>query len=380
VKSVAAGECRGELERDWFRIRCLHEQLRLLVTEDRYRAFRRKFDGELDEMAEAVEYHREKLYDFFMRQQAAIPPEVHDIDAFYDENRGRPQLRTAQERREKLVFQTRALTYRLCLLSSLLVYACEDDVVGMETTFRRLGFEVRVPPIPRISWDAMLLVAVCIFAVVLVPSCVYSMLLGSAPQSGADAARLIPPDLAHATFWAFVAVVLHGSALVVAAWVKRRFARRAGERAGTRQNKLSECFVGAVAAGLAAGVLQQLFALLRLGPDYRLVLSAWPLLPAMTGFFVGLYIDPEGRTVSDALTTVHALSMAAVGMMIALATTTDSSRVAEWPSYVRAFALYVGVIGAAIGLVTGYFFQRAHRQPAAAPSSPPLALVERPTA
>jgi hypothetical protein len=380
LRQVAQGSARGTLETVWFKVRCLDEQLKRLLSSPKYREFRRRFDVEFDEIEDIIAQQREKLFAFFSEQERQIPEVLPDIDQYYEDAGCEAQPHPMVERRAKLTFQVEAIFYRMCVFSSLLVYATEIRTEAMDEMFKRLGFGVSVSPVPRVDWEAVIKVAACICLVILVPSYLYTIIMVEFRIEAVGLnAKLIPQDLGTASLWSMIGVAIHTMAIVLALSLKRRYARLR-EMGGPPMPTVENSKVAAWC--FAAAYVMLLCVRLATGTGDAWHSNPWPLLPATTGFFVGLYVDRAlaRRPVSLANAFSQAAVMFAVASAVCIASQPNGIVFSEWSAAFALFTLYASLTAAGIGLSVGLVFQHVYAEGRAepVPISQPSVVVAAP--
>jgi hypothetical protein len=361
VRRVASGTEAGELEAAWFKVRCLHEQLKSLLFDDRYREFRRKFEPEFEEIGEALSYQREKLYEFLSVQDRKLPETVADIDGFYEENRDSPEFTAMEERRKKLLFRVQALHYRICLFCSLMVYASEAHVRHVNAAFSRLGFQTGLTPLPRANAGVIIQVMGWVFLAALVPSCIYAFILANIDLRVDETFRtLIPVSMGAVIRWATITVALHATAVASALLLKRYYVRARPDRHSDPPGKLL------VEATVIALVCFVLASLILLGVRFARTgqfgpLSLWPILPTITGFFAALYVDRTAvaKGVSHRLAAVQGAAMLVSSVLVCLTLPRDLV-MSKWPEIFWIFTAYSSLTAGLIGLTIGFGFQKAY--------------------
>ncbi|MFQ5466776.1 MAG: hypothetical protein ACE5DS_01455, partial [Kiloniellaceae bacterium] len=414
-------ETIGRLERAWFKASCLMNQLNSRWGGDQSGSFQSRFAPEFDEIKRAYRFQTKKVSDCKAAEEIRIPMEgesaagsshangetestnlatlipenVENVDTYIHENQsGFPEqehhFQDLSARREKLAIKVEALFYRMCLSMSLLAFATETRSDDIERMYRVLGFNVRIPDLPRLRLTIVLQTGAALFLVVFLPSALYAIAVGELPKVGItveipqDYSHLVPKDWVQVVYWSLATVVLHGSALVLAVWIKRRSARKyaarhpstgAAEYAASNQARRNNgtialvCFV----LGYVVGVT---LSWLIMPPDKFSFFFPWALLTAGTGYFVALYIDRDlsGIPPGYRLMVMQGLVFAGLAFPISLISVTQGFGVTEWKPFVWIFTIYATLTVSLIGLSIGFVFPRAYRE-RAAHEEPPTAEV-----
>jgi hypothetical protein len=359
LRAVAAGQLNGSLENRWLSVRCLEETLRDLLQDSRYRTFNRKFRREFQEITSFVARTRQKLVNYITLQNALLPlDQVRDIDDWLENNVSNANVSQLKTERDKLSFEVDAIFYRMCLFTSLVVYATEHNLNQINAALLKIGFPVRINVPPRKPWDAVVKAGAVTLVVCLILSMIYTMIVQGFSVSVGIYARQVPTGLKEAGVWALTACVIHTIAALMATIrtvreIKRRH-KNGLELAA--ENPITRNAVIALQAAILPGIILVLFALV----DQRDILDTiwWIALPFTTAFFTGSYTRSslDGTNPKFLLPVVQGGFMAAVGVLLSLVLVPDGP-VQNWPLIVWVFTIYVGITAGGIGLTLGWVFK-----------------------
>jgi hypothetical protein len=129
LRLVADGFLTGSLEMKWLNVRCLAESLKDLLQDSRYWAFKRKFHQEFQDITASITHLRQTVADQLAIQNTVVPSTgLTDIDEWINDNASDEFVRKLKVERDKVIFEIDALFYRMCLFTSLVVYATEYNL------------------------------------------------------------------------------------------------------------------------------------------------------------------------------------------------------------------------------------------------------------
>lgn len=344
---VAKGEAAGRLEKMLLRTLCLKTELTELTREPQYLSFKLKLKRDLDEISAVSANLGPSLNDYFDAQEQCVPNNVTDIDAYIEANIDTREIKELGARRQQLQKLCSDFHYRLCLITSLLVYGTKGTPDKIGETLKKVGFQVEVVATPAWDWNTITLIALAIFTTLLAinVALLFLIFLGKIDN---DWSRLLTRST---MLWdALIDTIPFGIVILAAIRMKRWWF--------THGRNQSENLLSAVGAFII-GTLYYLVT------DYISSgrVSAAPLLlaatPCVAGYFVGVYVDRSmGRqSHSPGLTLLQAAAqgVAAVFGIYFLINFADVMQ----NVYILSYA---GLEAAAVGLVIGFLFQR-HYQP-----------------
>jgi hypothetical protein len=189
---VAKGEATGTLEIRLLRMLWLRMQLQAIVNDEKYNWFQLKLERDIKDVFNISEAMQGDVRAYFRDQEALVPVGEGDIDGYIsdslekferredklkpEEKLKRDRLSALDDRRRLLQGKCDALYYRLCLITSLMVFATEFTHQAVRTAFGRIGFQVDVIPRPIVDWNAMFIVAIGVFAFIVGFNVVFALI------------------------------------------------------------------------------------------------------------------------------------------------------------------------------------------------------------
>jgi len=345
------------LQEVWTKTRCLRAAVLKLVKDNpgKYREFQRRFELELDELGALYAYQSRRLCEFAKWKAQRMPVAGGAPCAQARENDI-----AVEKARIKLEYKVDALFYRLCLLSSLLVFATETQIDSINRRFKALGFQLAVSPLPGVDVDTILKTCAAVFLTILIPSALYGFVTQAFHLPSDELSRLVPRDWTDALVWSLFGVLMHGCAVYIAVRGKRILAKKALALSTSemRANQLSRNVIVSVATLAITWVLGVVWIFLFSG-QFR-PFFAWAFLPAATAFFTTVYIDRviHARRVDAVLIATHGATMAAIATVITFATVAQGF--ADLRPLVVAFTIYASLTAALVGVSVGLIFPKAY--------------------
>jgi hypothetical protein len=371
LRAVTNGAMSGALETSWLNIRCLTECLKDHLQEPRYRAFKRKFKFEFDDIYATVQRLRADVIKLLENQAAAVPVvDVTDIDAWVDENTAsNPAVRDLSVQRAKLLFDIDAIRYRTCLFTSVLVYATEQNLQNLNETLVKLGFPVKITVPPTRTGDLVLFGIFGTFVICLMISFLYTLGVQTFAISIPESYRGdVPGAFKEAGFWSLTAAFIHGTACLGASTltVHKIKAERARGLAIVAENPFTHTSLIALLSCIMPLLILVLFSALsnRSMSD----ILPWIVLPFITAFFSSYYIrmSAAGANIRGTLPEIQAGIMVICTLLLAITLNTQGA-LPQWPIIFWIFLVYASLTTGLIGFTLGEVFRRglkAERQSA----------------
>jgi hypothetical protein len=358
--AVAAGTCTGALEDRWLNVRCLAGSLKnVLQDSSRFRTFQRKFRPELLDINLCIGRTRARVAEFATLQSTVVPADgIANIDDWIDGHLSQPAVKSLKIERDKLVFEVEALFYRMCLFTSLVVYATEQNLERINAALLKIGFPVKVNVPPRNPWDAVLIAGLVTLLVTLVPTLVYTFtVLGLGIDPG-ELGHQVPGGPREAGVWALVTCIFHGTAALVATLrtVREIKARRANGLDLAVHDPITRNAVIAAQASVIPALVLISFAL---GNGTRIVDAiCWIPLAFITAYFTGGYTRSffDGRSARFLKPAVQGGCMAAASVLLSLVLVPFAPG-QHLPPIFWMFMSYAGITAGLIGLTLGAVFR-----------------------
>lgn len=387
---------RDPLKLEWFRLSCVHGQLKETLRGDEFRRHFRYLSPEADDIA----------WEYGQREQALA--ELIAKEARISGPRGGPLTDGKEEAelagldtleaeillgiRKDLRLKIDVLYYRICLLHGMMFFAAEKTANRIQRRFRQIGYDVAVSRLPRMDWESIIKTLLTTSVVIFVPSLIYYVVKARwAIETPAAAKITVPESLDQTLVWSVNILVLHMLCLFIAMWIKHRMVRRRAKHGGGRSSRLrSRVVENAMVFGLcyAATYLLGVFLFY---PDHEMrvfrIGIPWAAVPALTGYFVGIYID---RILADQQIAwrekfTQGILMGVFAAIASFLFTPPMPIVTDIPPALWLYVFYISGMQVLVGLGVGWIFPKSYRhrvkaaeRPAEdeqAASPPPLAAA-----
>ena len=264
---------RGTLEYSWARVSCLLFQLR------------RQQDGGLDMPfdREVLERYAKDLDNLAVKRKSM----EDDITRY----------RAEREKNAYYEDESAQRAIRQMLHQLYILLGCAVRLKLSSNFIQRFGFELPPDPAAPSNRNIMIVgLAVMTVSVFLVVYAAIGLVWFGSVEHIWRPSSLFPVQLYQPYVWAISSLLAHGTAILVADWLRRRLKtkRRWFARSSTipRRNPANYVLV-AVACAIAGLIVNYLWGLIFAGPSLRLALYASPtaLLPAVTGGFYVFHLD-----------------------------------------------------------------------------------------
>jgi hypothetical protein len=224
----------------------------------------------------------------YLKSQERIIPTVSDIDAYIANNMEKDGVTELAERRQELQFKSDALYEMMCLVIALSLFATQFCPEDIDATINEMGFTTKVDVIPILDWDAVALVTISTFVLMLAFNSLFilggylSGLFATVPSLMPDKASIIRFSLLYTFGYAVV--------MWLAIRLKRNW-RRKGAAGDRPENLLIAIFT--YFSTVPLNIIISLY--LRHG-ELTYAPFLYALNQAILGYFVGRYIDRSLRT------------------------------------------------------------------------------------
>lgn len=382
---------RDPLKLKWFRLSCAHTQLNETLRSDEFRRHRRFLSPEGADIDREYTQRQQHLAGLIAMEARFTTPDGKSLTDG-EEEAELEDLDTLEAEvllgvRKNLQFKIDVLYCRVCLLQSMMFLVAEKSADRIQGRFRKIGYDVEVPRIARMDWDSIIKTFLTISVVIFLPSLVYYVVKARyGIATPADSGITVPDSFVQTLVWSVNILVLHMLCLSIAMWSKHRLARQRAKRGqGRRRSKVVE---NAMVFGLCYIVTYLFGGLLFYGDHGLRVLwlaIPWAAVPALTGCFVGIYIDRvmAGQEVAIWRRFDQGILMGLFAAVASFLFTPPTPLVADIPAVLWLYVFYISGMQVLVGLGVSWIFPRSYRkrrkpagQPAedkAAAASPPLA-------
>ena len=358
------------LIQEWFRLSCAYTQLQELMQSEEFRSYQRFLSPESDDISREYASREQQILTLINKEsETRSPPEEGDEE---DEERARLNLLEAEfilEFRENLSLKISVLYYRVCLLLSMMFFATEKTANSIQKRFGRIGYDVKVPPIPPIDWETIIKTLLTTGFVIFVPSLIYFFVKERYQISTPSGSGITVPESINQTLlWSVNILVLHMLCIFVAIMTKRMLAkRRARTAGGTERRRASPvvdnaivfvlCYLTTYSIGIWLFYPDHGWRVLRIG-------IPWAVVPALTGCFVGFYID---RIMADKkiLWWRKYLQGVLMGLFAAFASflfTPQDPIIVDIPPVIWLYVSYISGMQFLVGLGIGWIFPSSYQK------------------
>lgn len=362
IRAVNNGTMTGRLEMSWLNLRCLNECLKDHLQEARYRAFKRKFKSEFDDIYATVQRMRPQIVEYLERQAELVPSDnVPDVDVWIEENAtANPRIRELSALRQKLLFDVDAVRYRTCLFTSVLVYATAENLQNLNDTLVKFGFPVQIV-VPSARTDDLVLFAIFgTFVVSLLISFLYTLGVQAFSIPIPETYRGdVPGAFKEAGIWSITAAFIHGTACLAASALtaQKIKAHRARGLENVAENPFMWITLIAGASCITPAIILGLFSVITGRSLYDT--TPWIVLPFITAFFSSYYIkiSSSGANIGETLPKIQAAIMVSCTVLLAITLNTQGPLL-QAPLIFWTFLVYAALTTGLIGLTIGEVFRR----------------------
>jgi hypothetical protein len=356
---VADAQASGSLERRIFEILCLRTQIQTGMEADIFRDFRITLDQDFKAISDQSQGLKTAVLNYLRNQERIIPSTERDIDAYIANNMEKEGVTELAERRQDLQAKSDALYEMMCLVIALSLFATQFSPEDIDTTINEMGFSTSVEVVPLLDWDAVGLVTISTFVLMLAFNGLFT--LGGYLTGIFDAVPSLMPDKASIIRFSLLYTLGYAIVMWLAIRLKRRW-RRAGA-AGERPEDL----LIAIFAYFATVPLNIIISLYLRNGELTYAPFLYALNQAILGYFIGQYIDQSMK--SSLISIKLALLQGAAQAVGAVIATTLSPSVLSPIVGVKIFseieiwiALFSMIRAATSGFLIGMLFQYFYRR------------------
>jgi hypothetical protein len=289
-----------------------------------------------------------------------MPPNIENIDHFFNNNLEMPDVKTLHERRQRLLQLCTALYYRECLIASLLVYATQFTPSQVEEALKEeIGFQIDVTATPAWDWDTIVRVVGSTFvaALILAAGFVGYIKLFNLPWPGdITKEEVVAAAITESSAYVFI--------LLIAIRLKRYW--HFNDR---KHPRLPENFLVAIAGFLVTILCNVAFA--SSWRSYTNVVGAiYEAVPyGIAAYFVGIYIDRSIQMKEKSLRPVLWQGVLQ-SMAMFLAYSFSPSMTGQSIMSTMGKAIYLGIEAGCLGMVMALMFQRYYKVTQFSPENP----------
>jgi hypothetical protein len=225
---------------------------------------------------------------YLRSQERIVPSTVPDIDAYIANNMEKDGVTELAERRLDLQTKSDALYEMMCLVIALSLFATQFSPENIDATINEMGFTTKVDLIPLLDWDAVGLVTISTFVLMLAFNGLFA--LGGYLSGIFAAVPSLTPDKASIIRFSLLYTLGYAIVMWLAIRLKRKW-RRAGA-AGERPEDL----LIAIFAYFTTLPLNIIISLYLHNWELTYAPFLYALNQAVLGYFIGQYIDRSLRT------------------------------------------------------------------------------------
>lgn len=370
LAEIDYAQTHDSLKREWFRLSCAHAQLKQTLQSEEFRRHQRIFSPEAEDIAREYAQRQERLAELIAKEARVELPQGEPMKEGEEEAQ-LGELDTMEAEillgiRKSLRFKIDVLYYRICLLHSMMFFASEKSAERIQRRFRKIGYDVSVSPMPPMDWETILKTSLTVGAVVFVPSLIYFIVKERYEiLTPAGSGITVPETLPQTLGWSVNILVLHMLCLFLAMWSKHGLAKRRASRGPGRLR--SRWVENAMIFGLCYVVTYVLGGFLFYGDHGLRVLwlaIPWAAVPALTGCFVGVYIDRVrvGPEVPWWRKFDQGLLMGLFAAVASFLFTPPTPLVADIPPVLWLYVFYISGMQVLVGLGIGWIFPKSYRK------------------
>lgn len=372
---VADEQASGSLERRIFEILCLRTQIQTGMEADKFRDFRIALDQDFKAIGDQSQGLKLAVLNYLRSQERIVPPTTPDIDAYITNNMEKDGVTELAERRQDLQVKSDALYEMMCLVIALSLFATQFSPEDIDTTINEMGFTTSVDVVPLLDWDAVGLVTISTFVLMLAFNGLFTIvgymsgIFATVPSLMPDRPSIIRFSLLYTIGYAIV--------MWLAIRLKRKW-RRAGAAGERPENLLIAIF-----AYIATVPLNIIISLYLRNWELTYAPFLYALNQAILGYFIGQYIDRSLKTspISVKLALLQGGAQA-VGAVIAttlspsvLSPVVGLKLLSQIEIWIALFSMIQSAIsGSLIGILFQHFYRRADSSVGAESPSGGMAL------
>ncbi len=373
VPSVDFEKTGDSLKQEWFRLSCVRTQLKQMLSRDELSALNRFLSPDAEDIDREYSIRQQQLVELIAKENQIEPPAGKPIRVGKEEE-DLEELGTLEAEfllniRKNLRFKISVLYYRICILHSMIFVALEKTTSRIERRFHEIGYDVEVIPIPRIDWESIIKTLLTISIVIFVPSVVYVFTksqLDIVTPGGFEGT--VPETMDQTLLWSLNILILHVLCIFVAMWTKRLLARRRARlEQGQPAHRRSIIVENALVLVLCYGVTYLLGVLLFYSDHglrvFRLGIP-WAAVPAITGCFVGFYIDRimAGADIGWWRKYSQGLLTCLFAAIASFLFTPPQPLVDDIPAAIWLYVVYISGMQLLVGLGVGWIFPNSYRK------------------
>jgi hypothetical protein len=359
TRRVADGLASGSLEIRIFDIMCLRTQIQTGMEADKFQDFKITLDKDFKAIGDQSQGLKSAVLTYLKSQERIIPATVPDIDSYISNNLEKDGVTELAERRQELQLRSDALYEMMCLVIALSLFATQSCPEDIDATINEMGFTTKVDVIPILDWDAVALVTISTFVLMLAFNSLFilggylSGLFATVPSLMPDKASIIRLSLLYTFGYAVV--------MWLAIRLKRNWRRKGA--AGDRPENL----LIAILTYFSTVPLNIIISLYLRHGELTYAPFLYALNQAILGYFVGQYID-RSLTTSPISIRLALLQGGAQAVGAVIATTlspTVFSPVVGLAIFYRielSIALFSLVQAAISGFLVGILFQYFYKR------------------
>jgi hypothetical protein len=357
---VANGQASGSLERRIFEILCLRTQIQTGMEADKFRDFRITLDQDFKAIGDQSQGLKLAVLNYLRSQERIVPPTMPDIDAYITNNMEKDGVTELAERRQDLQVKSDALYEMMCLVIALSLFATQFSPEDIDTAINEMGFATSVDVVPLLDWDAVGLVTISTFVLLLAFNGLFTIV---GYMSGIFAAvPSLMPDRPSIICFSLLYTIGYAIVMWLAIRLKRKW-RRAGAAGERPENLLIAIF-----AYIATVPLNIIISLYFRNWELTYAPFLYALNQAILGYFIGQYIDRSLKTspISVKLALLQGGAQA-VGAVIAttlspsvLSPVVGLKLLSQIEIWIALFSMIQSAIsGSLIGILFQHFYRRA---------------------
>jgi hypothetical protein len=352
MRRVAAGEASGSLEKRVFDLLCLRTRVGTSMDADKLQAFKITLGRDFKAIERQTLGLQSDLQNYFKDQERIVCSAPENIDSYIDSHSHEEDVIALARRRQDLMAKCDRIYEIMCLVVALSLLATEVTPEDIDAAILEMGFQTKIEPVPILDWDAIGLVTLSSFVLMLAFNALYVLFLSI---SGLSMMPTFVPTRATIIRFAVIYTIVYAIVMWLAMRLKRRWRRRGPITRQRPENLL---------IAISSYALTLPFNLV-IGYIIRGSFTYAPFLfasnQAIFGYFVGAYIDRSLKIshISFRLALLQGIAQA-VGITIAsqLSPPVGSTPISS--------ALLVGgfslLQAAANGFIVGVLFQYFYKQ------------------
>ena len=347
------GKVVGALEARILSLLWLRSQLAEKTDETECAYFTSKFEIDLADIAKSFTRLRGELLSYLQWQEKLVPQEAADIDQYISDHIANEDVAALAAQRKDLLERCDGFYYRMCLLTSLLVYSTEDTADDIGEFLFNLGFGVKVQANPIMDWDAVFRVVGSVFVLMLAINALFMgiFILVGGPSSFA-------PERSRLLIFALSTTLLYFVVIYAALKIKRHWRRLGAPPNGRPENPL----IGILCYLLTLPISVTLSYWVR-GGEFSIAPLLFAANQGIVGYFIATYIDRSlsGHPFSWNIAAAQAAAQLTAALFVYLfAPPVPGVNLSAWQQLVYAtfFACQAGLAGFLVGSLFQYFYRR----------------------